>query len=178
MRKLVFRYSIVRSKRRTIALVISPDAALTVRAPRHLALDYIEKLVKEKSAWIIRKTKEIQSRPKVKPKEFVNKEQYKKEARQKIEERVAWYAGQMGVQYQSIRISNAEKCLGSCSYKGSLSFSWKLILAPMQVLDYVVAHELAHLIEHNHSPRFWQKVEMIFPEHRQARKWLKDNRLA
>jgi len=171
-------YNIVRSKRRTIALVLGPEAALTVRAPRSLPLDYIEKLVKEKSAWIIRKTREIQSRPKIKPAEFINQEQYKKEAKQKIEERVNWYAQQMGVQYKTIKIGNAEKCLGSCSYQGNLSFSWRIILAPSQVLDYIVVHELAHLIEHNHSSRFWQKVEMFFPEYLQARKWLKNNQLS
>ncbi len=168
-------YNLIRSRRRTIALILSPDATLTVRAPRRLPLEYIEKLVKEKSAWIARKIKEIQARPKVQPREFVNQEQYRKEARQRIEERVVCYARQMGVNYKAIRISSAKKCLGSCSYQGNLNFSWRLSLVPAQVLDYVVVHELAHLIEHNHSQRFWQKVGIFFPEYRQAKKWLKDN---
>lgn len=62
---------------------------------------------------------------------------------------------------------------GSCSSDGSLSFSWRLVLAPPEVLEYVVCHEVAHLLHHNHSTAFWEAVEKLCPEHRKARKWLK-----
>ena len=209
-------HRIIRSKRKTVALIISPDVTLTVRAPMRLPLDYIEQLVNRKNSWIRRKIKDIQLRPKVKSKEFVNgegflylgktyrlkivhdkvvslgeylyfpkrlflnaaenlKEWYKNQAKQVIEERVAWYIKLIGVEYKSISVTDAAKRLGSCSHKGSLNFSWRLILAPMQVVDYVVVHELMHLVEHNHSQRFWQKVRMIFPTHVQAKKWIEDN---
>lgn len=209
-------HRIIRSKRKTVALVINPDAALIVRAPRYLPLDYIQQLVSKKSYWIKRKIDEIQSRPKEKAKEYIDGEEflylgrtyrlkivddqevsvgeylylprrmlfsavenlkdwYKDKAKLAIEERAAWYAKQAGVEYKSIRITDAVKRLGSCSHKGSLNFSWRLILAPIQVIDYVVVHELVHLIEFNHSQRFWQKVRAIFPEHAQAKKWIKDN---
>ena len=80
---------------------------------------------------------------------------YRREARRRIEERAAYFAEKMGVDYGRIAIKAAKTRWGSCSAKGNLNFHWKLILMPPAVLDYVVVHELAHRIEMNHSPRFW-----------------------
>ncbi len=74
--------------------------------------------------------------------------------------------------YKSIRITSARTRWGSCSSKGNLSFTWRLVMAPPQVIDYVVAHELAHLQVRNHSPAFWQKVKTIMPDYLQYRRWL------
>ena len=67
---------------------------------------------------------------------------------------------------------------GSCSAKGDISFNWRIILAPHSVVDYVVVHELCHLLEHNHSPKFWKEVERYVPDWRNQRDWLKHNELA
>jgi predicted metal-dependent hydrolase len=64
---------------------------------------------------------------------------------------------------------------GSCSHRGRLSFSWRLILAPEWVLDYVIAHEVAHLVEMNHGPRFWRLVERLYPDSLRPREWLRRN---
>lgn len=110
----------------------------------------------------------------IKPREaFVD--WYRKEAYQKIFERVGWYGERQGFQYKQVKISNARKRWGSCSHLGNLNFSWRLIMAPMPVIDYVVVHELVHLIERNHSRSFWNKVSHIMPDYRKHRSWLKKN---
>ena len=211
-------HKIIRSKRRTIALVISPDATLTVRAPFYLPISFIEEFIEKKSSWILRKISELEKRPTVKGKEYVSGEGflylgktyrlryiedhanelvfkdafliskvhrketkelfiswYKKEAEKKISERVAWYSERSGLKYKSINISNAQKRWGSCSTTGNLNFSWRLIMAPLSVIDYVVVHELVHLTEKNHSRQFWNKVKILFPGYQRHKKWLQEN---
>ena len=88
---------------------------------------------------------------------------------------MAYYAQLLGVTYATISIRDQKTRWGSCSSKGNLSFSWRLILAPPKVLDYVVVHELCHRKEMNHSPRFWVLVESMIPDYKTHRKWLKEN---
>ncbi|HMB25642.1 MAG: M48 family metallopeptidase [Chloroflexota bacterium] len=102
---------------------------------------------------------------------------YRTQAKQILTERVKLYASQYGLQYKKIGITSARTRWGSCSANGSLNFSWRLILAPLAVVDYVVVHELVHTVHHNHSKRFWNKVETIMPDYKERRKWLqKDGR--
>ena len=101
---------------------------------------------------------------------------YKAQAYQKISERVNWHSSLSGLKYNKIKISDAQKRWGSCSAKGNLNFSWRLIMAPLRVIDYVVVHELAHLEEKNHSKRFWNKIKIMLPDYEQYRDWLKENR--
>ena len=82
---------------------------------------------------------------------------------------------QVETKFKEVRISNAKKRWGACSGAGILSFACRLTLAPLWVVDYVVAHEVAHLIHKNHGKRFWKKVEYIYPKYKEARKWLKAN---
>ncbi|MCX6807530.1 MAG: M48 family metallopeptidase, partial [Patescibacteria group bacterium] len=77
--------------------------------------------------------------------------------------------------YKQIRVTSAKKRWGSCSHKGNISFSWRLIMATPSIIDYVIVHELAHLREYNHSKKFWQFVAKIIPYYKEQRKWLKDN---
>lgn len=99
----------------------------------------------------------------------------KREARRRIDERVAEYALQLGVKPKRITIRDTSSRWGSCSSTRTLSFSWRLILAPPSVLEYVVAHEVAHLRELNHGPRFWSLVEMLVTDVDKSQKWLSDN---
>ena len=85
-----------------------------------------------------------------------------------------YYARIMGVSYGRISIREQKTRWGSCSSKGNLNFNWRLILAPEEVLDYVVVHELAHRREMNHSKAFYAIVESVLPDYRAARKWLRD----
>ncbi len=100
---------------------------------------------------------------------------YKKEAKIIIQDRVDYYAELNKLKYQKIRITSAKKRWGSCSANNNLNFSWRLVMAPMEIVDYVVVHELAHIKEKNHSSKFWQVVERIMPDYKQRRKWLKEN---
>lgn len=98
---------------------------------------------------------------------------YKQQARKVISERTQQYAKVAGLEFKSIAITSAETRWGSCSSQKTLNFNWKLIMAPLPVMDYVIAHELAHLVELNHSRDFWEKVRKIFPLYREHRTWLK-----
>ncbi|SAK39395.1 WLM domain protein [Caballeronia hypogeia] len=95
------------------------------------------------------------------------------EAKRIFGERLAVYAAKLGVEYRAYALSSAATRWGSCSSDGKIRLNWRLIHFPMSIIDYVVAHELAHLREMNHSPRFWRTVESIFPEFREARHTLK-----
>ncbi|AOK11636.1 MULTISPECIES: M48 family metallopeptidase [Burkholderia] len=95
------------------------------------------------------------------------------EAKRIFGERLAVYAQRLGVTYSTYALSSAATRWGSCSSDGRIRLNWRLIHFPMSIIDYVVAHELSHLREMNHSPAFWQTVESIFPEFREARHTLK-----
>jgi hypothetical protein len=172
-------HKMVRSKRRSLALQVTEEGLLVVRAPRSLSEREIFRFVEEKSRWVEKKMHQAAAHagtaiPAPGPAEEKN---LKTLARDAFIERSCLYASKMGVQFEKIRLSSAKTRWGSCSLRGSLSFNWKLIQAPVEILDYVVVHELAHLAEHNHSPRFWAKVAEFFPDYKQAKLWLKTNKL-
>jgi len=100
-------------------------------------------------------------------------EWYKTEALRKISERVEWYARKGGFEYSKIKITNAEKRWASCSHNGNLNFSWRLIMAPLSVIDYVVIHEISHLTEKSHGKAFWNKVKILMPDYEKQKDWLK-----
>jgi hypothetical protein len=84
-------------------------------------------------------------------------------------------ANRFGFQVQRLAITGARTRWGSCGIRGSLNFSWRLVMAPEPVIDYVIVHELAHLRVRNHSSQFWELLEKLMPEYRQPRLWLKQN---
>lgn len=98
---------------------------------------------------------------------------YKTQARKIIVSRVQHYAKISGARYRSIALTSAETRWGSCSSEKTLNFNWKLVMAPIEVIDYVVCHELAHLTEMNHSRNFWETVRKMYPLYREYRTWLK-----
>ena len=94
-------------------------------------------------------------------------------AKEKIPPRARIYAQKMGVAYNDVFISDMKYRWGSCTPNMNLNFNWRLIKAPMHVIDYVVVHELAHVLEHNHSPLFWQHVKTQIPNFETSKNWLK-----
>lgn len=175
--------TLVRSARRTIAIQISPDGSVTVRAPRRCSRAALAEFVAEKRDWITRKQEELRERaalrqekeaeqPRLSEAEY---QRYRELAGRVIARRAEEYARQMQVTYKRITIRDQKTRWGSCSVKGNLNFNWRLILAPAEVLDYVVVHELAHLKEMNHSWRFWKQVETVMPDFAKHRLWLKQN---
>jgi hypothetical protein len=97
---------------------------------------------------------------------------YRDEALRHFPERIAHYAGQLAVRADKLVVSEAKTRWGSCNARGEIRLSWRLMQAPPHLVDYVVAHELAHLRELNHSPRFWELVARVYPQYRDARKEL------
>jgi predicted metal-dependent hydrolase len=100
---------------------------------------------------------------------------YKRQARAQLTRKVEFYAGMLGVKVRRITIRDGASRWGSCSSSGSLSFSWRLVMAPPFVLDYVAAHEVAHLREMNHGPRFWRHVEGMIGDTAAAQAWLREH---
>lgn len=170
-------YQLVRSKRKTLSIQITREGQVVVRAPLFSTERQIREFVENHAEWIYEKLAEATRDDRISAQEFSPAQinVYKKRAKGIISRRVAHYADIMGVEYGQITIRDQKSRWGSCSDKCNLNFSWRLILMPIEVMDYVVVHELAHLKEMNHSPAFWAEVETVMPDYKEYRKWLKEN---
>ncbi len=102
---------------------------------------------------------------------------YKEHARKRLSEKTKRFAKIIGVEPQSVTVKNYKSRWGSCSVKGVISYNWRIILAPHRIVDYVVVHELCHMLEHNHSTRYWKHVERYIPDYKERRNWLKNQNL-
>jgi predicted metal-dependent hydrolase len=100
---------------------------------------------------------------------------YRRQARQVLDERVARLAQQCALSYRQVKITSAHTRWGSCSGRGTLSFPWRLVMAPLAVIDYVVVHELVHTVVKGHGHDFWGRVQALMPEYKQHVLWLKEN---
>ena len=100
---------------------------------------------------------------------------YKRNADKKIREKVDRYQSVVGVDTAIVRIKDFKSRWGSCTPYGDLEFNWLIVLAPNRIVDYVVVHELCHLLHHDHSPQFWKEVERVMPDYRECKEWLRDN---
>lgn len=98
---------------------------------------------------------------------------YRREAKTYLSKRTDYFCNLLGKNYRQIRIKNQKSRWGSCSKQQNINYNFRIMMAPKEVIDYLVAHEVAHLQEMNHSPSFWQVVESIFPEYQQHRQWLR-----
>lgn len=164
-------YQVIRSRRKTVSLQITPEGTLVVRCPYRMKTADIRAFVESKQNWIEK------HQPKTKQPALTEEERKNLflQAREELPGRVQYYADILGVTYGRITIRSQHTRWGSCSAKGNLNFNCLLMLCPSQVMDYVVIHELCHRKELNHSPDFWAEVEKIFPDYRIHRKWLKEN---
>jgi hypothetical protein len=240
-------YQLIRSRRRTIALEITKEGTLVVRAPELSPVGEIERVIRLHTPWIHKTLKRTEGRilenP---PKQFLEGEQfrylgktyalslcppetlaeirsayrqqnaddwqipetgsrdscvlgdflyidhtmaqpkavamavierwYQRQARRVVEQLCATYAGQAGLHYKAIRLTDPNSRWGSCnSHLKTLNFNWRLIMAPPDIIEYVVVHEIMHLRQANHSRAFWNLVAEYIPDYRQKRRWLKEN---
>lgn len=171
-------YKIIKSGRKTLGLQVKEDGQIIVRAPYRVSKKQIDTFVQSHEEWIRKARKKMgemqENRSSI-------TEQQRRDGIEKalcvIPERVSYFAGRMGVSYGRITIREQKTRWGSCSSKGNLNFNWKLVLVPLELLDYVVVHELAHRIEMNHSPQFWAVVEREMPDYKERRKMLKKYRM-
>lgn len=175
-------YRIIRTRRKTIGLEISPDLQITVRAPYHLSDVRIREFVESKQTWILKHLAIMQDRQAHDPipagvisdKELRHMTE---EARIIIPERVKYFAKIIGVTYGRITIRHQKTRWGSCSSSGNLNFNCMLMATSPELIDYVVVHELCHRKQMNHSPLFWKEVEEIIPDYRDLRSRLREYRL-
>ncbi len=171
--------TVIRSKRKTIAVQIKPDGAVVVRAPKWMKNRDIEAFLQEKQAWIEKHRAAMQERQALQkdvgPYTEEELRALTKQAREVITQKVRYYAPLVGVDYGRIAIRCQRSRWGSCSSKGNLNFNCLLMLCPEEVIDSVVVHELCHRKQMNHSAAFYKEVERVFPEYPWCRKWLKEN---
>ena len=171
-------YEIIRSSRKTLALEISRDGLLKVRAPYKVSREEIQNFVKSKESWIFKHLKRIEETKADQPDPLSAEEIEKlaQKALQVLPEKVENYARMIGVTYGRITIRNQKTRWGSCSSKGNLNFNCQLMRLPEELQDYVVVHELCHRKEMNHSSDFWKEVEYIMPDYQERRARLKQVR--
>mgnify|MGYP000485932916 FL=1 len=176
-----YEITLIRSRRKSLAIEITPELQVVVRAPARMPVREINAFVQEKDDWIRAHLQRMAEKKRLREQcreQALSKEELQELAAQAmklIPQKVHYYAQIIGVTYGRITIRNQRTRWGSCSGKGNLNFNCLLLLMPEEVLDYVVVHELCHRKEMNHSARFWEEVEKILPDYRQRRKWLKDN---
>ena len=210
----IHNYTLIRSRRKSLALHITKDAVLEARAPLKMPKAEIDRFVLSKARWIQSHIDRLAARadartcfaldygsnvviqgadcPIIAGKgrtvsfDGINVTMppnldsaqikravvrlYKLIAKNILNERVGIYSKKMGVAPSGVKITGAMRRWGSCSSKNSLNFTWRLAMADLRVVDYVVVHELAHIIERNHSPRFWAVVEKYLPDYKERRK--------
>ena len=167
-------YTLIRSRRRTMALEITRDGRILVRAPQRAPQSVIDRFVESHADWIAKamekQRQRAESRPPLTETEIAALRQKAKEI---LPDRVAHYAAIMGVAPTGIRITSAKTRFGSCSAKNSLCFSLYLMAYPEAAIDYVVVHELAHIRQKNHSPAFYAEVAKVMPDYKERVKLLK-----
>lgn len=172
-------YTTSRSDRKTISIQMNPDGSFVVKAPLSMSDDQIEAFICTKLGWIRKTQEKVRTAAKEADNHgvlsFEEVKALADKALQVIPERVNYYAPKVGVTYGKITIRNQRSKWGSCSIKGNLNFNCLLMLAPPEVLDSVVVHELCHRKEMNHSDKFYAEVLRVFPDYWKWDKWLKDN---
>jgi predicted metal-dependent hydrolase len=214
---------LIRSKKRrkTLSLRIKENGGIVLSVPYYTPKGEIERFIKEKESWVIKKISEKERSIRESKKAFIPGETflylgesypleireldhqepplklsfgkfilhqgrikeardlfirwYKREAQETIPERMDHYSQKLHLYPKAIRITSAQFRWGSCSRDNRLSFSWRVIMAPLSIVDYVLLHELAHIKEKNHSRSFWGYLESILPDYKRRQLWLKEN---
>lgn len=142
----------------------------------YLGRTYRLQLVAEQDKPLILKNGYFNLRGQALPKaEEVFKEFYRQKGNKKLRERVSLYENKLGVKAHEVRILELKNRWASCSEKGNLNFHWKCMMAPLTVLDYVIVHELVHLLYKNHTTAFWNEVDKLIPDYQERKQWLKVN---
>lgn len=167
-------FKLIRSRRTTVGIQVSRDGEVIVRAPYGVSQAQIRRIIDNNSAWIARQKEQLTARAAAHPEPTEEQQKvYIKYAKELIPQRVAYYAPRMGVEPTGITITGARTRFGSCSAKNRLSFSWRLMDYPMEAIDYVVVHELAHIRHHDHSPAFYAFIASVMPDHKERRALLR-----
>ncbi len=163
-----------RSDRKTLAIGVTEEEALRIKAPSFMKEKDIMHFVRKKTFWIYKQVKKVRkNRTHMVIYSKEEERSFREKAREQLTKRTEYYSRLIGIRYEKIRIADQRTRWGSCSSRGTISYNWHLILLPDNILDYVVVHELCHLLEMNHSARFWDQVERVLPDYRERKNWLK-----
>ena len=172
-------YRVLHSRRRTLGLEITPRGEVLVRVPLRTSDVQVRDFVLSRRSWIETHLAKVRARiaeaetlPRLTEED---REDLRQRAKPVLAARAAYFAPLVGVSFGNITVRTQRSRWGSCSVKGNLNFNALLLLAPPEVLDYVVVHELCHRKEMNHSPRFWAEVERLVPDWKAQRLWLRKN---
>ncbi len=173
------KYKVFYTKRKSIAIIIKNNGEVNVRAPKYGFFDSskIDEFVNNKKDWIVENVKKMKANLKEKKPQLSKEEEKikKEQAKIIISNRIKFFSTKYGFKYSKIRLSSAKTRWGSCSGEGAISINWNLIFAPLDIMDYVIIHELCHTIHHNHSDKFWNEVKKYIPNYKEKRAWLKNN---
>ena len=150
-------------------IIIRGDGRVVVHAPKSLPLHTINEIVRSKKEWILEASKKISSLKRENIATQYPYQQYRMRARKFIMQKVRVWNEIYQHKYERITIRNQSSRWGSCSSKGTLSFSYKLLFLPEELADYIVVHELCHLKEMNHSRKFWLLVAATMPQYKKMR---------
>ncbi|MBR0132548.1 MAG: M48 family metallopeptidase [Lachnospiraceae bacterium] len=178
MGDMTIKYTLQRSRRKTVQISIKPDCSIVVKAPYRVPLAEIEKFIFEKQGWIEKNITRMQQRNSMVAESTpITTEEINALADSALKyfpPLVKTWAEKIGVKYGRITIRNQRSRWGSCSQAGNLNFNCLLMELPEEIREYVVIHELCHRLEMNHSAFFWAEVEKHCPDYKILRKRLKE----
>ena len=167
-------YTLKRSLRKTVSLEVTKELIILVRAPIHMPVHEIDRFVKSHDAWIESCLKRQSERAE---NTFCPTDAeiaaLKKSAREYFLAKTAYYSEIMCLKPSSVKITSAKKRFGSCSGVNGICFSWRLMLYPEAARDYVVVHELAHIVHKNHGKKFYELIASVMPDYKERKKLLK-----
>ena len=168
---------LIRARRKTLSIRITQEGNLEIRAPLGMPKGEIEAFLKEKAQWIETHRAKVLAEYAQGQEAPLGEEEIlalAEQMRRSLPEKLNRHAASMGVTFGNVTIRCQQTRWGSCSSRGNLNFNCLLMLAPEEVLDYVVVHELAHRKQMNHSALFWREVERECPDYKKSLRWLKD----
>lgn len=168
---------LIRARRKTLSIRITQEGNLEIRAPLGMPKGEIEAFLKEKAQWIETHRAKVLAEYAQGQEAPLGEEEIltlAEQMRQRLPEKLNRHGASMGVTFGRVTIRCQQTRWGSCSSRGNLNFNCLLMLAPEEVLDYVVVHELAHRKQMNHSALFWQEVARECPDYKKSLRWLKD----
>ena len=174
-------YAIRRSPRaRRMRLAVHRDGSVMLTIPARSTLSFAESFVYRQRQWLLDKLAFFRGLPPLDPIARFGRREYlqnREAARALVSSKLTEFAPRFGVSYGRVSIRNQKTCWGSCSRKGNLNFNYKLLFLPVDLQDYVIVHELAHVRELSHSPRFWALVGSVVPDYAARRRELRGKRM-
>lgn len=174
MKENLYDIKIIRSGRKTLSIEITRCGDVIVRAPYGIAEEKIYSFAEKNISWISSHAEKRREKAARETEFDKHREEAFLLAKKIIPERVEYYARIMNVIPTGIKITGAKTRFGSCSSKNSLCFSYRLMMYPPNAVDYVVVHELSHILYHNHGKNFWKTVEKYMPDYKAAAECLKE----